>query len=146
MLFVGLWAVYLWSDLKFRIWRHPEEAASGAFSATAEAIVDSTMNHALSTAKDAMKRIGSSDPRIDYDAHQVTGWVGVNVNWAKQAEYQLVVSFRNNPDGRLVLTCRGRPRIRFFFFVWGDMRYRSDEHVQRLTAEICRSLEAPRSA
>jgi hypothetical protein len=136
VLLAGLWALHLRSDMKFLIWRQPDQAVSGTFSATAEAVVDSTMNHALSTTKDAMKRIGADDPRIDFEAHSVTGWVGSNVNWAESAEYQIVVSFRRDSDGRLIVNCRSRPRHRLAFSVWGNTRQRSYQHVQTLTSEI----------
>ena len=80
LVFVSGWVLYVREDLKIRIWRDPKAATSGVFTSTREAVVYADMNRALRTAKDAMRQIGSGDPRIDKLGNQVIGWVGTSLS------------------------------------------------------------------
>lgn len=79
-----------------------------------------------------MKLVGAKDVRLDRDTGFVLGWIGTNVNVARFAEYQLLVTALEVPDRTTVLSCSARPRVRLGL----AGRDRSTDHVDRLANEI----------
>jgi hypothetical protein len=139
-LFVVSWWAYLRADVKFRIWRDPDFAHSGKFSATKEVMTRLSCSEALVVAKKAMEDIGAKQAHlVPGDAGSyVLGWIGTNlVNLGSASEYQLLVSAREVSDGHAALSCSARLRVAAWVRRGGLIGSdRSSEHVARLVKDI----------